>query len=147
MKLIFFFFLYLEKKLWFLNRNYLHKTFITMYSIPYTRWLTKKPDPLFVLSTTCHVAQSRFNNFSVNLSIQTRFFFLQCQCNQVKVHIFWEGHKNMTKSTNYVLNSKFKKVCRLRHILVAFSEYMNFMKKKELGKYLGKYLGKSCAFK
>ena len=27
----------MEKKLWFLNRNYLQKIFITMYSIPYTR--------------------------------------------------------------------------------------------------------------
>ena len=45
-----------------------------------------------------------------------------------KVHIFWEGHKNMTKSPKKfwrcLLNSK--KDWRFRHLFVAFSEYMNF---------------------
>ena len=74
-----------------------------------------------------------------------------------KVHIFWEGHKNMnrlkvkksgktiygvihsskrlTKQNEYTIIcfwdfltfSRFKKVWRFRHILVAFSEYMNFI--------------------
>ena len=39
--------------------------------------------------------------------------------------IFWEGHKNLTKSTNfvtyYIVASK-----NIRHIFVAFSEYANF---------------------
>ena len=44
-----------------------------------------------------------------------------------KVHIFWEGHKNMTKSPYFFWRYKNKKIIwRFCHILAAFSKYMNF---------------------
>ena len=59
-----------------------------------------------------------FISFSINIT-------LKC----MKVHIFWEGHKNMTKSSHFFDTIKViskKKVWRFRQILKAtFSECMN----------------------
>ena len=45
-----------------------------------------------------------------------------------KVHIFWEGHKKMTKSPIFfwIYEATSKLSWKFRHIFVAFSEYMNF---------------------
>ena len=62
-----------------------------------------------------------------------------------KIHIFWEGHKFFMKSPNFIWNYLVasKKVSRLRHIFVAFSEYINFRSQRiccQLLAYLMKWL-------
>ena len=57
-----------------------------------------------------------------------------------KVHIFWEGHKNMMKFSKLFLTLLIpNKTWTFRQILVAFLECMNF-------KYTGKYKNVKMAF-
>ena len=43
----------------------------------------------------------------------------------IKVHISWEGHKSLTTVVFYLINDK--STGRIRHIFMAFWEYLNFI--------------------
>ena len=68
-----------------------------------------------------YVAFSEYMNFTNNVD---------------KVHIFWKVHKNMMKSPGIfytLLLVTSKKVWRVLHIFVVFSEYIDFMTLAEFG--------------
>ena len=66
---------------------------------------------------------------AVNLQMEGNDLFFAVP--NLKVHVFWENHWNLTKSPNFISNDLSsscvrKNVSRFRHIFLAFSECMNF---------------------
>ena len=65
----------------------------------------------------------RVHHHSTVICRKEIILFLHSFC---KVHIFWDGHKNLNKSPTFFLTITSKEIGRFFQIFLTFSEYMNF---------------------